>query len=310
VGFSVDVVVPVYGNWELTANCLDSLSRQTADHRVFLVDDKSPDDTLARVAAEYPSVHVVKMPVNSGFAAACNRGIAAATAEIVVLFNNDVVAEPELLQRLIEPFADSSVGSCAALLLRPDGMIDAFGISADVTMAGFLRLHGTSPDLPLLPNEKLLGPYGAVAAYRKSALEEVGGLDEGIFMYGEELDLALRLSAARWKPAAAELARGIHLGGATSGVRSAVQRERAGFGRGYLLRAYGIASSRFALRAVVTETIVCVVDILSSRDTAAIRGRIAGWSAGGRAFRRMSFAPDADRSIGFIRSLRLRAGAR
>lgn len=310
MSLTVDVVVPVFGHWQLTAQCLESLAAQSAVHHVILVDDASPDDTLIRVAAEYPSVEVIAMPTNSGFAAACNRGLAAATADIVVLFNNDVVADPLLLEKLMVPFDDPSVGSSAPLLFRPDGLIDAFGLSADVTVAGFLRLHGRAETESLRPTERLLGPYGAVAAYRRAALDEVGVLDEGIFMYGEELDLALRLSAAGWKPAATAEARGIHLGGATAGARSAKQRERAGFGRGYLLRAYRIGSSRFGFRAAVTELIVCTIDAMRSRDLASTRGRLLGWRAGARAEARNGHIVDIDRSIGFVRSMRLRAGPR
>ena len=51
---SVDVIVPVYGNWQITRTCLRSLRDQTITHRVILVDDKSPDDTLERVNISLP----------------------------------------------------------------------------------------------------------------------------------------------------------------------------------------------------------------------------------------------------------------
>jgi N-acetylglucosaminyl-diphospho-decaprenol L-rhamnosyltransferase len=310
VELTVDVIVPVYGNWPVTRSCLDSLAAQTLPHRVIVVDDASPDDTLAQLEAGYPKVQVLTMERNSGFAAACNRGLRQATADVVVLVNNDVEAEATMLEKLIAPFADPAVGSSSPLLLRPDGRIDAFGIAADVTLAGFLRWHGAELDAVASPDLQLLGPYGAVAAYRGRAIQEVGLLDEGIFMYGEELDLALRLSAAGWRPGAAPDARGVHLGGATAGRGSARQRERAGFGRGYLLRAYGVLHGRHGFRAFVTEFVVSVGDAILSRDTAAARGRLAGWRAGQAAATRRRYVPDLDRSIGFLASLRLRTGSR
>jgi N-acetylglucosaminyl-diphospho-decaprenol L-rhamnosyltransferase len=253
---------------------------------------------------------VVALDVNGGFAAACNQGLRRSTADIVVLVNNDVEAEPAMLEHLIEPFVDAQIGSASPLLLRPDGRIDALGIAADVTMAGFLRGHGALVDAFDTSTHRLTGPYGAVAAYRATALAEVGLLDEGIVMYGEELDLALRLSAAGWKPAAVPEARGVHLGGATSGRGSSTQRYRAGYGRGYLLRAYGVLHGRHALRAVATESIVCVGDLALSRDLASARGRRAGWRAGTHAAKRVGAIPDLDTSIGFLASLRLRIGSR
>ncbi len=308
---TVDVIIPVYGHWELTERCLRALTEQTIPHRVVVVDDAGPDDTLQRLADHYPDVTAIAMAKNSGFGAACNAGIRAGQGDVVVLVNNDVEADAMMLERLVEAFdADPRLGSACPLLHAPDGTIDALGIAADVTMAGFVRLHGRDPSAASEPSHVLLGPYGAVAAYRRRALEDVGTFDEQIFMYGEELDLALRLAGAGWTTVAIESARGVHLGGASSGPGSAVQRERAGFGRGYLLRAYGVLTSRHVARAIVTELIVCFGDAIVSRDFAALRGRVKGWRAGRRANRRTRNIPALDTSIGFLESLRLRIGSR
>lgn len=309
---TVDVVVPVYGKWELTRSCLEHLRRQSVPHNVIVVDDAGPDDTVARLRDGYPEVTVVALDRNRGFAGACNAGIRAGTAEVVVLVNNDVDAAPDLLERLAAAFDDDRVGSACPLLLKPDGRVDAYGICADPTMAGFVRCNGATVDeaLSAHPAARLLGPYGAVAAYRRSALDEVGPLDEGIVMYGEELDLALRLSAAGWRSVPVPDARGTHLGGATSGRGSASQRRKAGFGRGYLLRAYGVLRGRYGIRALVTEAIVCLGDLVLSHDLASTAGRLAGWRAGGTTFLRPRTVPGVDRGIGFVESLRLRIGDR
>ena len=309
---TVDVVVPVHGKWELTRSCLEHLQRQSHPCNIIVVDDAGPDDTVARLRAGYPEVTVVALDRNRGFAGACNAGIRAGSADIVILVNNDVDAAPELVARLASAFDDARVGSACPLLLKPDGRVDAYGICADPTMAGFVRYNGASVEQALSahPSTRLLGPYGAVAAYRRSALAEVGPLDEGIVMYGEELDLALRLSAAGWRSVLVPDARGTHLGGATSGRGSASQRRMAGFGRGYLLRAYGVLRGRYGIRALVTEAIVCVGDLVLSRDLASTTGRLAGWRAGAVSFRRPRHVPGVDRAIGFLDSLRLRVGDR
>ena len=310
---TIDVIVPVYGKWELTRNCLEHLAVQTSDHRVIVVDDGSPDDTVGRMRVEYPHISLVALDRNLGFAGACNAGIAAGDGEIVVLLNNDVTPDPHLLERLTAPFlSDARLGSATPLLLKPDGRVDAYGICADVTMAGFVRGAGAPVDSldHIDASARLLGPYGAVAAYRRAALDQVGTLDQGIRMYGEELDLAFRLIAAGWATTAVPNARGVHLGGATSGRGSAGQRQRSGFGRGYLLRAYGVLCGRHALRAIVTEAIVCGGDAVLSRDLAALRGRVAGWQAARGVRRPHGPIPAIDRTIGFRASLRLRVGDR
>lgn len=306
---SVDVVIPTYGNAHLTIDCLTHLSRQTVPCRVIVVDDASPDDSARRVRERFPDVEIIERAVNGGFAAACNDGIRVGSGDVVVLVNNDVDAAPDLLERLVEPFRrDARLGSAAPLLLRPDGCVDAYGLCADGTLAGFVRAQGADPDGVGEGSHRLLGPYGAVAAFRRAALDEVGLLDERIFMYGEELDLALRLSAAGWGTIGVSAARGVHLGGATAGRGSATQRRRAGFGRGYLLRAYGVLRSRYAARAVATEALVCLADLALSRDTASLRGRVAGWRAARDADPRPRTIPGLDEDIGFLTSMRMRWG--
>jgi len=303
---TIDVIIPTHGGWELTASCLRHLAAQTARCRVIVTDDRSPDDTVARVTAEFPEVTVVELPENRGFAAACNRGIREGEGDVVVLLNNDVDADPDLLAELAAPFGDPAVGSAAALVLRPDGLIDSVGLCADVTLAGFPRLQGLPATAATRADPELLGPAGAVAAYRRSALDDVGPLDEGLFMYQEDVDLALRLRSAGWSCAVAAGARAVHRGSATVGRRSALQRRRAGFARGYLLRRYAIARSRLAARVLVTEAAVVLGDLLISRDAAALQGRLAGWHAARGRPRRAVPAAGIDRRIGLRDSLRLR----
>lgn len=308
----IDVVIPVHGGWEHTHSCLSALARQTVPHRAIVVDNASPDDTLVRLAAAFPDVSVVEMGANAGFSKAVNAGVAAGDGAVVVALNNDVDCEPELLERLLAAFDDAAVGSAAPLLLRPGGdAVDGFGVVVDATLAGFVHMQGrpaaqaASAAAAQLP---VVGPYGAAAAYRRSAWEAVGGLDERIFMYGEELDLALRLAAAGWRCALVGDARGVHVGAATAAKRSAWQRRRGGFARGYLLRRYGVLRSRQALRALAVEAVVVCGDAVVSRDLEALRGRVEGWRAGRGLPRHAGPAAAAIAPIGVADSLRLRTG--
>src|SRR5271154_1035712 len=136
---SIDVVIVAYNRYELTDSCLEHLRAQTLEHRVILVDNGSTDDTRARIAADWPQVHLEYFEENHGFAEACNRGVAAGTGEIVVLLNNDVDCRPDFLERLVAPLAGNrSVGAVAALMLQPGGrLIDSAGLTSDVTLGGF-----------------------------------------------------------------------------------------------------------------------------------------------------------------------------
>lgn len=306
---SVDVVVPVHGGWEFAERCLAALSEQTIPHVVIVSDDASPDDTVERVRTSFPSVRIVGSEVNRGFAAACNRGVEAGSGEIVVLLNSDVEPRSDFLERLVAPFSDEGVGCAAAVLLQVGEVtIDSVGVTADVTLAGFPRLQGEPAEEAAADRPVLTGPSGGAAAYRRVAWEEVGGLDERIFMYGEDIDLALRLRAAGWRTAAVPDAVAIHLGSASIGGRRArAKQQHLSFSRGYLLRRYGVLRSRTAVRALVSEAIVVAGYAVLERDPGALRCRLVGWRAAAGLPRHPWPPPDAlDRTISFLESLRMR----
>jgi N-acetylglucosaminyl-diphospho-decaprenol L-rhamnosyltransferase len=309
---SVDVVVPVHNRWELTESCLEHLRLQTLPHTRIVCDNGSTDGSTERLRDSFPEVRVVELGANLGFSAACNRGVRAGSGRIVVLLNNDVDCRPNFLECAVAPFvSQEDVGSAATLLLKPgEKTIESFGVAADATLAGFPRLRDLPARAANATDPVLVGPSGAAGAYRRRAWEQVGGLDEGVFAYGEDVDLALRLRAAGWSTTAATDAVAVHIGSASAARRSAWQRQQGGFARGYFLRRYGILASRFGPRAAVTEAIVVLGDaLIFSHDLAALRGRIAGWSAA-RDLPRHAHPPDdaIDRNITFARSLRLRLG--
>jgi N-acetylglucosaminyl-diphospho-decaprenol L-rhamnosyltransferase len=305
---SIDVVIPTYGGWEMTESCLRHLAAQTVPHTVIVSDNASPDRTPDRVRAAFPDVRVVETGGNLGFPVACNRGAEAGDGDVVVLLNNDVDARPDFLERLVEPFSDPEVGSVAALLVRPDErLVDSIGLTADATLAGFPRHEGRRVEEAGQREPLVTGPSGGAAAYRREAWEQAGGLDENVFIYMEDLDLALRLRTAGWKAAAAPDAVGIHLGSATMGRRSAWQRGQLGFSRGYFLRRFGVLGSRAALRTLATELVVAGGDVVLSRDFVAFRGRLAGWRAASGLPRHPRPPREAlEPAIGFVDSLRRR----
>jgi GT2 family glycosyltransferase len=311
VSLSIDVVIVAYGRYELTDSCLRHLRAQTLEHRVIVVDNGSTDNTYERMISEWPVVQLECFAENRGFAEAANSGVAAGSGDVVALLNNDVDVRADFLERLVAPLEDDpEVGSVAALMLQPgERLIDSAGLSADVALGGFPRLLGLDATQAQRERPVLAGPAGTAAAYRRAAWEQVGGLDEAIFAYMEDFDLALRLRSAGWKTVLAADAVGVHLGSATHGHRSAWQRRNGGFGRGYMLRRYGLLRGRAAPRTLATETAVVLADLAVSGDLAALRGRLSGWRAGASA-PRLSPPPDEaiDHTISFRDSLALRRG--
>ena len=302
---SIDVVVVAYNRYELTDSCLRHLQEQTLDHHVIVVDNGSTDDTRTRLRGEWPDVQLECFSENQTFPIACNRGVAAGCGEIVVLLNNDVDCRPDFLERIVAPFSDPTVGSVASLLIQRDGEhIDGIGFTADITLAAFSRHQGLPVAQAARSLPTLLGPGGGAGAYRRAAWEQVGGLDEALQFYMEDVDLALRLRIAGWRSVAEPKAASVHLRSGTLGKSPAAQRRYGGYGRGYMLRRYGLLHGQAAARTLCTELIAVVGDMLISRDLAALRGRIAGWRAA-RTRPRLARPPldCLDTSIGFRDSL-------
>ena len=308
---SIDVVVVAYRRWDLTESCLRHLQQQTVDHRVILVDNGCTEGTAERARAEFPDVEVVSFDRGVGYPAACNAGVAAGTGEIVAQINNDVNCRPDFLERAVAPLErDPGVGLVSCLLLRADGAtLDSVGLCCDRTLAGFQRFHGQAAAEAPGDRPVAVGPAGAATVLRRRAWEQLDGWDETIFFYSEDLDLGLRARIAGWGHAIATDAVGTHVGSATAGHRSAWQRRQGGFGRGYVIRRYGVFRTRAAARTLLTEAIVAIGDAAISRDLAALKGRISGWRAAGDK-PRLPFPPSdaVDHGITFGDSFRLRKG--
>jgi GT2 family glycosyltransferase len=304
---SIDVVVVTMNPNGFVLSCLEHLERQTISHRVHVAVNGSGDP--APIRERFPDADVVVNEENLGFGRAVNALAARGDGEVIVLANDDMDVEPQFLARLVEPLSNPQVGMVAGMTLQPgDGsVVDGFGIEADPVLVTYNRLRHRAPgDAPGV----LLGPSGGAAAYRRSAWEQAGGLDDTLFVYVEDVDLALRLRAAGWTAAAAADARGVHLGGATAGADSELTRYHAGFGRGFVLRRYGVLRSRHAPRALVFEAALVAFGLLRHRTLVPLKARIAGWRAAG-AGPRIAIPPGAvDERITLRESLRRARSAR
>jgi GT2 family glycosyltransferase len=110
----VSVVIPACGAWSWTQRCLESLrvawSATGTPSEVLLVDNASPDDTLARareLSSELPILRVLPLPENLGFAQACDLGLGTAQQHYTCFLNNDTLAPRQLLPLLREAFERS-----------------------------------------------------------------------------------------------------------------------------------------------------------------------------------------------------------
>ena len=311
MALTVDVVITTYQGWELTQRCLDHLLEQTVPHTAIVSDSGSTDGTPENIRAHYPHVVLLTHDVDPGYAVATNRGVAAGSGDVILLLNNDAFCRPDFLEYLVAAFADDRVGAVAPLTVRSDERsIDSVGLTLDVTLAPFIRLSGKPIEHAASDRPLLVSPGGGADAYRRAAWLEAGGLEERLSFYGADVDLGLRLRSLGWTTVAAPDAVAVHARSATSGHRSARARQSGGWARGFLLRRWSILRGRAVVRALATEALVAMADIVLSRDTVAARSRISGWKAAGRLPRQRVPPGALDREISFLQSLRLRWAVR
>ncbi|GIG36083.1 glycosyltransferase family 2 protein [Cellulomonas pakistanensis] len=258
---SVSVVVVTWNGLELTRRCLDSLARQDAggrDVEVVVVDNGSTDGTVAALRGR-ADVRVVALGRNTGFAGGVNAGVAASSGDVVVLLNNDAVAEPGFLDRLVAPF-DADPGPAGPRLgattgrvvlsgrFRPalpgeQGLVDHAGRTWARTddEAGARLLNSTGNEVTRSGNGRdrdwladaagpaaaadVFGFNGGSAALARAALEDVGPLDESLFMYYEDTELSWRLRRRGWTVAHVHDAVTVHDHAGSSDAGSAFFRD-------------------------------------------------------------------------------------
>ncbi|MFE6821607.1 glycosyltransferase [Streptomyces sp. NPDC057690] len=196
----VSVLVPAYNEAKCIENTVRSLMASEHPIEVLVIDDGSSDGTALIVEAMgLPNVRVVRQH-NAGKPAALNRGIANARHDLIVMMDGDTVFEPSTVRELVQPFGDPKVGAVAgnAKVGNRDSLIGAWqhieyvmGFNLDRRMYDVL---GCMPTIP-----------GAVGAFRRSALERVGGMSDDTL--AEDTDITMAMHRDNWKVVYAEKAR-------------------------------------------------------------------------------------------------------
>lgn len=190
----VSVVIPAYNEAAGIAATIRSMA--ASDYRgkleIIVVDDGSSDETAAIARGmQIPGVEVISQP-NSGKPGALSRGIAAASSDILVLVDGDTVFEPGTLGRLVAAIAPADVGAVSgntkvgnrrSFLGGSQHLEYVMGFNLD---RRFLDLLGIIPTVP-----------GAIGAFRRAALEAVGGISTQTL--AEDTDLTMALCRSPWR---------------------------------------------------------------------------------------------------------------
>jgi GT2 family glycosyltransferase len=193
---AVSVVVVVYESGPTLAECLAAVRAQTfRDYEIVLVDNASSDRTAQAAVEADPAIRLIENAENLGFAAAVNQGAKAATGQWLALLNPDAFAEPEWLARLVVASeANPAVHSFTSRQLMADDPTKLDGLGDVMALAGYPFRGGYTHPNPgaLEPGWVFSGCGGAMMVERELFLR-LGGFDERLFCYCEDVDLGYRL---------------------------------------------------------------------------------------------------------------------
>jgi N-acetylglucosaminyl-diphospho-decaprenol L-rhamnosyltransferase len=211
------VIVTCSGARDLVRDCLQSLREHpltTGTMRVHVVDNASDDGTPEMVRAEFGEVVVHALDHNSGFSAANNVVLRETRAPFVLLLNPDTAVHPGVLDHMVGVMRDRpDVGIAGCRLVQRDGTLDHAAKRSFPTPLGALA-HFTgigrrvrapralaqyrAPELGELESGPVDAVNGAFMLVRRDAIDDVGLLDEGYWLYMEDLDWCLRFHQRGW----------------------------------------------------------------------------------------------------------------
>ncbi|HEY6760991.1 MAG TPA: glycosyltransferase family 2 protein [Baekduia sp.] len=210
---AITVVIICHDSVEALESTLPALAAQLAgDDAVVLVDSGSADGGPDAVAHLLPAARRVDAGGNVGFAAGCDLGVAQTASELVLLLNPDAVPAPGFLDALRGAAGrHPDWGAWQALVTMHDGReVNTSGNLVHWLGFGWAGALG-QPVAGVDPAEREVGfGSGAALVVRRAAWDAAQGFDPEYFMYGEDLDLSLRLRLAGWKIGVVPSARADH----------------------------------------------------------------------------------------------------
>jgi len=293
----ISVVALNYNTREMLRDCLHSLLAHPdgLDLEIVVVDNASTDGSADMVRQEFPRVALIGNEENEGYSCGTNRGIRASSAPCVLLLNPDTVIGSGALRAMYEYLvAHAGVAIVGPRMVGRDG-------DYQQSCHYFTLLNGTHALRYLLVLLGGLGSslfglstnpagdghdpvevdwvYTACALVRREALDEVGLLDEDLFMFGDDMDLCWRVHKAGWKTVYLPEVEIIHHGN-QSGIQ--VFGEQHGYTRArmyvdgidYFQRKYFSAAHSYIIRSLIcmgsaaASAFMGILYILRGRDIA------------------------------------------
>lgn len=243
----LSIVIVTWNGKRYALECLESLHACCVDAptEIIVVDNASTDGTPDAIRNQYPDVILIENQHNLGFAKANNVGMARSRGRYVSLINSDVVVARDCLNTMLAFMeAHHDIGIMGPKMLCADGTVGSSVMRLPTvwnSLCAALTLNSVFPNSRLFSGysvdpDDLLGVQdvqvvtGWFWMISRTALEQVGGLDERFFMFGEDIDWCRRFGQAGWRVVFCGEAQSLHYGGASSAdapARSYVEMRRS-----------------------------------------------------------------------------------
>lgn len=229
----ISIIIVNWNTQDLLATCINAIieTKNQLDIEIIVVDNASTDDSVVMLRESYPHVLIIKNRKNVGFAKANNQGFKISTGNNILLLNSDAILQNGSLQNLLQVFDDQPhCGLVGAQLLNVDGSFQASFTDLPNLWQEFLILSGlgrlvSGSWFPSHGSEVEHGPQpggyveGACMLIRREAYQLVEGLEEGYFMYSEDVELCKALQDNDWQVWYQPAAKVTHIGGGSSQQR-------------------------------------------------------------------------------------------
>lgn len=209
----LSIIIVNYNVTELLRNCLSSIISfvQDLDYEVIVIDNKSPDSSWKDLKIEFPTVQFMSSEVNHGFAIANNKAVKNARGEYILLLNPDTELEGFYMKEIVE-FADQhkDLGCLGIRMHDATGKFlpeskrsvpDMFN-SFEKLFTNFKKKKSKSyyrNDIKEFEIAEVEVITGAFLLIKRDLYEQIGGLDEKYFMYGEDIDICFTLLRKKYK---------------------------------------------------------------------------------------------------------------
>jgi len=207
----VSVIIVNYNGKEHLEKCLESLSKVNYNKfEIIIVDNNSIDGSIEFLMKNYPSIIIIKLDENKGFAEPNNIAAKIAKGDYLLFLNNDTIVTSNFISEMINVIEnDDEIAICQSLLLKPDGSIDSSGDFIDELGV----VYSSKIMTKIVRN--ISSPRAASMLVKKNIFKELEGFDEKFFASFEDVDLGWRTWIAGYKIKLVPSSIVYHLGGKT-----------------------------------------------------------------------------------------------